>query len=409
MKLHYFKSVFVHMAGFIAIISSLILWGVVNYPEFPKTILLSLLFVSLCYWALYILLPNPKSEVITQQPYSIFNLILSCYGANVILIALFRLDYSRPILLYGALLTYAWYLGFHLLKRRIEPIELHAIGNFDIQEFKKYENLYLHRIKTPFPLTSISNGLVVNLHHKLNKEEEKFIADCSIKNIPIYHSETIKEKLDKKIATTHLNENTITTPNLHLFYSKAKPVIEAGLILLATPVLTPFIAIICVAIYLEKSGSILFKQERTGYNGQLFVIYKFRTMKERNINTATFASDESDRISKLGFWLRKFRLDELPQLFNVLKGEMALIGPRPEQPDFVQLFESEIPFYNYRHTIKPGITGWAQVKQGYTDNTNSTKDKLGYDLYYIKNMSLDLDFEIIFRTVFIMLTGKGAK
>ena len=132
------------------------------------------------------------------------------------------------------------------------------------------------------------------------------------------------------------------------------------------------------------------------------------TVKDES-NSDKFATEEQARITRVGKFIRKFRIDELPQFFNVLKGEMALIGPRPEQESFVKLFENDIPFYGYRHMVKPGITGWAQTIHGYADDEDSTKEKLAYDLYYIKHLSLWLDINIVFKTLRTMLTGFGAK
>ncbi len=122
-----------------------------------------------------------------------------------------------------------------------------------------------------------------------------------------------------------------------------------------------------------------------------------------------FATEEQARVTRIGKVIRKIRIDELPQFFNVLKGEMSLIGPRPEQESFVKKFEEEIPFYGYRHMVKPGITGWAQTVQGYADDTETTTQKLAYDLYYIKHLSFWLDMNIVIKTIRTMLTGFGAK
>ena len=164
------------------------------------------------------------------------------------------------------------------------------------------------------------------------------------------------------------------------------------------------------AIRLESPGSELFVQNRVGQGGREFKIYKFRSMAaDSEADGAKLAQVGDSRITRVGSFIRKTRLDELPQFFNILKGDMSLIGPRPEQKYFVERFEQSIPFYGYRHIVKPGLSGWAQVTQGYAGNEDETQVKLEHDFYYIKHFSLSLDILIIFKTVKTILTGFGAR
>lgn len=171
----------------------------------------------------------------------------------------------------------------------------------------------------------------------------------------------------------------------------------------------PVSLIISIAIKLETRGPIIFKQERVGFEGEIFIMKKFRTMiHNAEWETGPIWSTLNDqRITKVGFFLRKTRLDEIPQLLNVINGDMSLVGPRPERPYFVEKFKKEIPFYARRLQVLPGITGWAQIKQGYDSSIADVKMKLKYDLYYIENMSLRIDLKILFNTIYTMLLGKG--
>jgi lipopolysaccharide/colanic/teichoic acid biosynthesis glycosyltransferase len=168
--------------------------------------------------------------------------------------------------------------------------------------------------------------------------------------------------------------------------------------------------IVAILVRITSRGPILYRQTRVGLNSAIFTIYKFRSMYE-NAEAGTgpvWASKGDPRTTPVGRWLRKLRLDELPQLFNILRGEMLLVGPRPERPEFVKKFESQIPFYGFRHCVKPGITGWAQINYRYGETLEDTIIKLEYDLYYIKNQSLSLDTLIILRTLKVMLfSGLG--
>jgi sugar transferase (PEP-CTERM system associated) len=179
------------------------------------------------------------------------------------------------------------------------------------------------------------------------------------------------------------------------------------LLLLVLPVI-PFVIL---AIKLDSRGQILYRQKRVGLGGKIFYCYKFRTMRQdAEADTgATWALDDDPRITKVGQFLRTSRLDEIPQLWCVLKGDMSFVGPRPERPEFVEMLSQEIPFYGVRNAVRPGITGWAQVRYKYGNTIADAKEKLQYDLYYIKNMSLGLDVMIMFQTIKIVLLGRGAQ
>lgn len=178
------------------------------------------------------------------------------------------------------------------------------------------------------------------------------------------------------------------------------------LILLALPVM----AVAAFAIVVENGFPILYRQERVGLNGRLFNVIKFRSMRRdaEKDGKPIWAAAEDDRVTKVGKIIRKLRIDELPQLFSVLKGDMSLVGPRPERPFFVDQLTKEIPFYAVRHSVKPGVTGWAQVRYHYGATVEDSAEKLQYDLYYVKNHSLFLDILVLFDTVGVVLTGKGA-
>jgi exopolysaccharide biosynthesis polyprenyl glycosylphosphotransferase len=169
----------------------------------------------------------------------------------------------------------------------------------------------------------------------------------------------------------------------------------------------PIILITAIAIKLESEGPVFFLQERTGLNGKTFKIIKLRSMRvDAEKNGPQWAQKNDSRVTKVGKFIRKTRIDELPQLINVLKGDMSILGPRPERPVFVKQFSKEIPGFEKRLLVKPGLTGWAQVNGGY-DIT--PEEKLKYDLHYINNMSLLLDLKIILKTIKVVLTGEGAR
>jgi sugar transferase (PEP-CTERM system associated) len=203
------------------------------------------------------------------------------------------------------------------------------------------------------------------------------------------------------------------SPGFHLsrfllVYKRLASMVVSILGLLLSLPLLPFVAL---AIRLTSPGAVFYRQERVGLNGKVFYCYKFRTMcAEAEADSGpTWAGDDDPRITAVGRFLRTSRIDEIPQLWNVFKGDMSLIGPRPERPEFVEWLTKEIPFYHLRSTVRPGITGWAQVRYKYGSTIEDAKEKLRYDLYYIKNMSPGLDFLILFDTTKTILWGRGAK
>ncbi len=174
-------------------------------------------------------------------------------------------------------------------------------------------------------------------------------------------------------------------------------------------IFSPIWLLIALAIRLESPGPILYKQQRVGKDGKIFTIYKFRSMVHgaESETGPRWAARQDPRVTRVGKIIRKPRLDEVPQFFNVLKGEMSLIGPRPERPYFVEKFKNQIPFYTHRLKVQPGITGWAQIKGEYDTSLENVKTKLQYDLFYLENMSLRMDLKILLNTIYVMLIGKG--
>jgi len=188
-------------------------------------------------------------------------------------------------------------------------------------------------------------------------------------------------------------------------------ILDVTVSLCALLLLSPVMALVALAIRLDSKGPALFVQERVGLDGTVYRMHKFRTMtaREEGHGAPAFADKEEHRITKVGRILRKTRLDELPQLWDVLRGKMSLVGPRPEQPAFAEQFRESIPFYDYRHEAKPGITGWAQINYDYAYDLEGTKRKLEYDLYYVKRRSLMLDLQILLKTLEIMVGRRGAR
>lgn len=259
-------------------------------------------------------------------------------------------------------------------------------------------------------------ALVADLHYPHSERTERLFAKAALSGIPVYHFRQVAEMQSGQVKISHLSENELGSLIPDASYTFMKRAIDVTAAVCLLPLLLPLFALLALAIRLDSSGSAFFIQERVGFRGQKFSMIKFRTMRERNVSDDAEAKREDamtrsddDRITRIGAFLRKTRMDELPQILNVLRGDMSFIGPRPEASALSQWYEAELPFYSYRHIVRPGITGWAQVNQGHVTDVNDVLSKLRYDFYYIKNFSLWLDLLVGLKTLRVIATGIGAK
>ena len=210
--------------------------------------------------------------------------------------------------------------------------------------------------------------------------------------------------LDPSTAAEGIAEDDALARTLH----RGLDIVVASLLLVLT---APLMLLAALMVWLDSAGPLIYRQERVGLHGRPFVILKFRSMRvdAEADGVALFAARNDRRVTRVGAFMRKVRLDELPQLFNILVGDMSIVGPRPERPDFVQMYQATIPCYGLRLRVKPGLTGWAQVNSAYTASETETRVKLAYDLYYLRNRSVLLDLSIIMATVRVILFGVGAR
>ncbi|MFB6232162.1 MAG: sugar transferase [Salinibacter sp.] len=253
------------------------------------------------------------------------------------------------------------------------------------------------------------DGIVADLHESLS-DYEAFWADHSMKGVPTYHAGYIYELLTARVLLGASCKESVDVRKRR-YYPYVRRAMDLLLIGLSLPITLPIVGLTACAIRLESKGPVLFWQERIGRDGDPFQMAKFRSMQVGNPGEdgSVFAEEDDDRVTTVGRFIRKFRIDELPQFWNVLKGEMSLIGPRPEQVGLAQEFTDDMTLYEYRHLVRPGITGWAQVLQGYAADEEETRRKLEHDLYYVKHQSVTLDLLITYLTVKTILSGFGAR
>jgi sugar transferase (PEP-CTERM system associated) len=255
------------------------------------------------------------------------------------------------------------------------------------------------------------NSIISTIENDRYPELIDKIFTCLSLGINFFNYPSFYEKYTGKIPVTTIKQTWFLenlTENDKKLYERVKRIIDIITALIIGLITLPFIPLIIIAIKLESRGPLIFKQYRTGKDGKNFLVKKFRSM---HVNAEKegpqWASKNDPRSTNVGRLIRKTRVDEIPQLINVLKGEMSLIGPRPERPEFVETLEKEIPFYRERLMVKPGLTGWAQINFPYGASKEDALKKLQYDLYYIKNRSLILDLSILLKTARIVLSREG--
>jgi len=255
--------------------------------------------------------------------------------------------------------------------------------------------------------------VIVAMEERRNLTPMRELLDLRLDGVVIEESSSLMERLLGKLPLDGLHPSSLIFT--HGFNVKAsqqvfRRLVSISVSLIGLIICLPFIPFIVLAVRLSSPGPIFFRQTRVGLRGRLFSVIKFRTMRQNaEEQGAVWATKNDPRVTPLGRFMRKTRLDEIPQLWNVLRGEMGFVGPRPERPEFVQWLTSEIPFYELRHMIRPGITGWAQVRYQYGASLEETKQKLEYDLYYIKHLSLGLDLLIMFETIKTIILRRGAQ
>lgn len=244
---------------------------------------------------------------------------------------------------------------------------------------------------------------------ELDKNWQRFLAQQTLRGVPVYNHLQVHESLTGRSPIQHLYENDLGALQPSQGYSLIKRWCDVMIVILSVPFLLPLLLCVGITIRLESSGNAIFIQNRVGQGGKIFKMYKFRSMRaDAPAQNQLMTQANDSRITRVGKLIRKLRIDELPQFYNVLRGEMSLIGPRPELPNNVEELDKKIPFYLYRQIVKPGISGWAQVMQG-DGHVENIQAKLEYDFYYIKNFSFTLDFLIVIKTIQTMLTGFGAR
>lgn len=344
-----------------------------------------------------------------QSPGYTIGTVMASAGIVLAIVLAARLQYARlPLAIGISLMVALQYLSLWF-NRRFKHLKFAVIPYGETQYVPNHFNIHWRRLNVPSLEGCRFDGLVVDMSVNLSPDWARFVTSCNVSGIPIFDAKQVYEALEGKVDIGALKSNDIRLLQPSPTYIAFKRLLDITASLILLPFIIPVCILTAIGIKLDSPGPILFIQKRVGHGNREFKMYKFRSMKMTNCQEPRFADEDAHRITRLGSMIRKYRIDELPQIYNVLTGQMSLIGPRPEQSNFVEKFEAEVPYYGYRHIVKPGITGWAQVSHGYSSDVESTKEKVEHDFYYIKHISFWLDTLIILRTMKTIITGFGAK
>ena len=374
-----------------------------------------------------------KDELLVDsKPHILLQRVLKAFGAGLIIASGLFYIFPRLSPGYAAAAGSACVLMFSLVvlrpvarsfSRRDSEDTTLIVGSSEMA-LKLYENLSLseqpERLQVVRPADlerfrgepRISRIVIADPEIHGGTDAVHALMDLKLQGVKIESATDSLERTARKIWIEGLSaENLVLANGFHVskFYLACKRTLDILLSLVLLASMGPLMALIAVLIKLDTPGPAIFKQERVGLRGSEFTVFKFRSMRQdaEKHSGPTWATENDNRVTPIGGFLRKCRLDELPQVFNVLRGDMSFVGPRPERPYFVELLKQEIKYYDVRHYVTPGITGWAQVMYPYGASVEDAYHKLQYDLYYAKKVSIAFDLLVLFRTIRIVFTGQG--
>jgi exopolysaccharide biosynthesis polyprenyl glycosylphosphotransferase len=335
-------------------------------------------------------------------------LVYSSFGA---LLSFLRIPlYSRSLVLSELIFSVVLILVFFWLRTKLFPITIGVVCDGSQTFIPKDTRIRWVPLKIDSDLNPNIDAITTNLSSPISEEVTRYITHIVRNGIKIYDSRHLEAMLSGKFELDSVSPQDFDAFPNPTIYIPLKRLFDILFTVLVSPLLVAITVIVSLAIRLDTPGPILFRQKRVGFHGKTFWLYKFRSMRHDDSEIRTrFAGKSDDRVTRVGRLIRRTRIDEIPQFWNVFRGEMSIIGPRPEQHGFVAQFSESIPYYSFRHAVRPGITGWAQVTHGYAADENQTRVKLAYDFFYIRNFSFWLDINIFVKTFYILLLGKGAR
>ncbi|MCW5713931.1 MAG: sugar transferase [Bauldia sp.] len=333
----------------------------------------------------------------------------SAFALVIMLFFFFRIDYSRIQFLLSFALAVTYFFMVLRLERRALRQHYLVLPFGAAPALADLDGADWDIAGAPDSSLAGFSAVAADLRSDMPPEWERMIATAALGGVPVYHWKQLAESLTGRVTIEHLSENNFGSLMPSSLYLRFQRLGDIAITILTLPLTALLIGAGALIIKLTEGGPVLFRQQRVGYRGEVFTVIKLRTMREGAHEGHAFTEADDPRITPLGRWLRRYRVDELPQIVNILRGEMSWIGPRPEAVPLSKWYESQIPFYSYRHIVRPGITGWAAVNQGNVARLEAATGKLQYDFYYIKHFSLWLDLLIVAKTLRTIATGFGAR
>lgn len=339
----------------------------------------------------------------------------STYGIVLAVLLILREPYSNTILF----LCFIGSVGVQfaiaaMLQQSANPMH-YLIPGGRVSAITRVRDCLSHMWSNPDAPLPDGAIVVADLHFDHNDEWERRMAKAALEGIPIFHYKQVLEALTGRVQIDHLSENVLGSLIPSNSYHGVKRAVDIVGVIVLLPVLISIFLVTAIAIKMDSPGPIFFRQKRVGFRAKHFYVLKFRTMRPSQLQSdgadirASMTTDDDERITHVGKWLRRTRIDELPQIWNILCGDMSWIGPRPEALSLSEWYAGEIPFYDYRHIVRPGISGWAQVNQGHVTGLEDVHTKLQYDFFYVKHFSYWIDIIVAVRTAAVVFNGFGAR
>lgn len=365
----------------------------------------SLIFSALALLGAHVVLRKVGILPLVDEKMLILPVFLTSYGLAYGALAIVLRTFSLYHLVTSMTIGLVWYFAVAMMRARLTFPRLAVVRHLPADPdllASRIEWVVLTRPRMPDNVL----GIVFDKTRDRTAAWDRLFSRAVLRNVPVYELSRLREMITGRVRLQASPEEVFGDLRPNNPYLRFKRVIDSFAALVGLVVLVPVIALLCLVIVLDSRGNPVFRQTRVGYQGRPFVCYKLRTMHV-GMDGPAYTAEGDPRITRAGRWLRKWRLDELPQVFNILKGEMSWIGPRPEAISLARQYERSIPHYAYRHAVRPGISGWAAVHQGNVALSDAVSVKLEYDFYYLKNFSVWLDFLVLLMSVRTIITGFG--
>lgn len=361
--------------------------------------------ISLGYGVLrqFIVFPGAKATA-----YILPSLTVS-FAIVALLFFLWRIEYSRYLFVASYTLSVSWLYAVFFLCNRYAAPRLGLVPGGDHHSITDISGAEWHPLSSATGSLAHIDAVVADLNHVADPAWERLVARCILAGIPVYDVRNVIESMTGRAEFVHLSESSFGSVLPSKVYIRFKRLIDLALSAILIPPIMLAIAAAAITIRFDTPGPVFFTQSRMGYRGKAFNLYKLRSMRSDMPQSQHFTVENDPRITRVGKFIRKYHIDELPQVLNIIKGDMSWIGPRPEAIALAEWYAKDIPLYIYRHAVRPGVSGWAQVHQGNVAEIDAAKVKLQYDFFYIKNFSPWLDLLIVLKTIRTILFGLGSK